>query len=261
MNIDTVLPRATQARDRMRFRARFAKTGADVVVCQALRGQLFRRQALPDRDAFDDICEHLLIERVCDGALVATCRVLRMEAGRDVHRSYSAQFYDLARLARYKGRLGEVGRFCIARGQEEADILRVAWAALAGWVDKHSVEMLFGCSSFQGVDPSVYEDCFGLLAARHLAPPELAPREKASAVWPYARLAEPSFDRLNAMKRMPPLLRSYLTMGGWVSDHAVIDRELGTLHVFTGLEIARIPPARARALRSVAALLGEQALT
>jgi hypothetical protein len=32
----------------------------------------------------------------------------------------------------------------------------------------------------------------------------------------------------------------------------VIDRSLGTLHVFTGLEIARIPPARKRLLRALA---------
>jgi hypothetical protein len=41
-------------------------------------------------------------------------------------------------------------------------------------------------------------------------------------------------------------------MGGWVSDHAVIDRQMNTLHVFTGLEIAAIPPNRARLLRALA---------
>ena len=51
---------------------------------------------------------------------------------------------------------------------------------------------------------------------------------------------------------MPPLLRTYLMMGGWVSDHAVMDRQLGTMHVFTGVEIKAIPPARARALRALA---------
>ena len=40
-------------------------------------------------------------------------------------------------------------------------------------------------------------------------------------------------------------------MGGWVSDHAVVDREMNTLHVFTGLEIGRIPPERVRVLRMV----------
>jgi putative hemolysin len=51
---------------------------------------------------------------------------------------------------------------------------------------------------------------------------------------------------------MPPLLRSYLAMGGWVSDHAVLDKALNTLHVFTGLEVSTIPPARARRLRALA---------
>ena len=55
-----------------------------------------------------------------------------------------------------------------------------------------------------------------------------------------------------AMLRMPPLLRTYLLMGGWVSDHAVVDRQMNTLHVFTGLEIGAIPPARKRLLRAVA---------
>jgi hypothetical protein len=41
-------------------------------------------------------------------------------------------------------------------------------------------------------------------------------------------------------------------MGGWVSDHAVADRELDTLHVFTCVEVDRVPPARAASLRAVA---------
>ena len=51
-----------------------------------------------------------------------------------------------------------------------------------------------------------------------------------------------------AMMKMPPLLRAYLLMGGWVSDHAVIDNKLNTLHVFTGLEVSKIPPAKKRFL-------------
>ena len=58
------------------------------------------------------------------------------------------------------------------------------------------------------------------------------------------------FDERRALQQMPGLLRSYLAMGGWVSDHAVIDRDLGTLHVLTVVDIAAIPPARARLLRA-----------
>ncbi len=57
---------------------------------------------------------------------------------------------------------------------------------------------------------------------------------------------------MKARLQMPPLLRSYLAMGGRVSDHAVIDAQMNTLHVFTGLEIAVIPPRRKRLLRAIA---------
>ncbi|MEO1331759.1 MAG: ornithine-acyl-ACP acyltransferase, partial [Pseudomonadota bacterium] len=57
-------------------------------------------------------------------------------------------------------------------------------------------------------------------------------------------------DPARAMRLMPPLLRGYLSLGGWVSDHAVIDPELNTLHVFTGVEVKRVPKSRARLLRS-----------
>jgi putative hemolysin len=53
------------------------------------------------------------------------------------------------------------------------------------------------------------------------------------------------------MRRMPPLLKTYLMMGGWVSDHAVVDAQMNTLHVFTGVEIGSIPPARKRLLRAL----------
>lgn len=47
---------------------------------------------------------------------------------------------------------------------------------------------------------------------------------------------------------LPPLLRGWLALGAEVSDHAVIDRDLGTMHVFTALPVAAIPPGRAAML-------------
>ena len=80
------------------------------------------------------------------------------------------------------------------------------------------------------------------------------PRVKAPDVVCFARgiarLQPP--DRQRGLRLLPPLLRTYLMMGGWVSDHAVVDRDLGTLHVFTGLEIGAVPDGRARLLRAVA---------
>ncbi len=55
-----------------------------------------------------------------------------------------------------------------------------------------------------------------------------------------------------AFLNMPPLLKAYLSMGAWVSDHAVIDFNMKTLHLFTGVEVSKIPKKRKQFLRNLA---------
>ncbi|GHF46582.1 GNAT family N-acetyltransferase [Seohaeicola zhoushanensis] len=236
---------------RGRYAATSAESTEEIAEAQALRGLCFAT-AGPDADSFDALCTHILVRDTCSGALVACCRLLLLEGGAGIGGSYSAQFYDLGALAGFPGRMAEIGRFCIHPDWRDGDILRVAWGALTRYVDEHRVEMLFGCSSFAGTRTEDYLDTFAMLKARHLAPPRWWPRVKAPDVFRFAARLRRRPDPKKAMSRMPPLLRTYLTMGGWVSDHAVIDRNMNTLHVFTGLEIGAIPPARQRLLRAVA---------
>ena len=238
-----------------RYAARLAETPDDLVRAQRLRHRAFRGEGTDglDVDAFDAICAHVLIEDSQTGDLVCCFRLLPLRAGCEIRRSYSAQFYDLAALESFPGPMVEMGRFCIHPDRHDPDILRIAWGAMTAWVDAEGVQMLFGCSSFRGTDAAGYLDAFALLKDSHLAPPHWLPRIKAPDVFRFARsLQAMRPDARRAQTAMPPLLRTYLLMGGWVSDHAVVDRDLGTLHVFTGLEIGAIPPARARLLRAVA---------
>lgn len=236
-----------------RYVARPASGPDDVRRAQALRAQGFGRPGGTDHDGFDDICMHVLIEERTTGRLVCCFRVMILTGGCDIAQSYSAQFYELSAFGEFDGRMAEVGRFCIAPDLHDPDILRVAWAALTRLVDDEGIEMLFGCSSFKGVRAETYLDAFAMLRERHLAPPEWGPRVKAPRVFRFAqKLRRYRPDLKQAMRHMPPLLRTYLVMGGWVSDHAVIDRELDTLHVFTGVEVGAIPDRRKQALRALA---------
>ena len=233
--------------------ARIAQGAADLAAAQGLRHLSFRGRAGRDADGFDALCTHVLIEDARDGALVCCDRLLPLTSGGEIGRSYSAQYYDLAALAAFDKPMVELGRFCIHPDRQDPDILRLAWGALTRQVDAMGVGMLFGCSSFRGIEADPYLDAFAMLRAGHLAPRQWWPGVKAPRVFRFARrLARRVPDLRQAMLTMPPLLRTYLVMGGWVSDHAVVDPDLNTLHVFTGLEIAAIPPARARALRMVA---------
>ncbi len=242
-----------------RYAARFAETEADVEAAQRLRHLAFiagsgaaPRRDGRDADAFDAICRHVLVEETKTGRLVCCFRLLPLKDGGEIGMSYSAQYYELSRLSEFDGPMVEMGRFCIHPDCRDPDILRVAWGAMTRFVDEEGVEMLFGCSSFHGTDAQGYLDAFAMLKARHLAPKRWLPKVKAPDVFRFARRLRRKPDAKRAMLTMPPLLRTYLAMGGWVSDHAVVDRDLNTLHVFTGLEIRAIPSSRARLLRAVA---------
>jgi len=237
-----------------RYSARFARTQADIEAAQKLRFMCFHGGAGEglDQDAFDPLCHHVLVEDTRSGDLVCCFRLMHLNDGGEIEKSYSAQFYELSSLHAFDGPMVEMGRFCIHPAHPDADILRVAWAAMTKYVDENGVELLFGCASFQGNTAEDYVDAFALLREKHLAPKRWLPAVKAPRVFSFGkslRFRKP--DLRLAMKGMPPLLRTYLVMGGWVSDHAVVDHDLGTLHVFTGLEIKSIPPARARLLRKI----------
>lgn len=234
-----------------RYVARLAQSDADIRAAQALRHLAFHGTVGLDADEYDVICNHILVEERKSGELVCCFRMLPLSAGNEISRSYSAQFYELSALEEFEGSMVEMGRFCIHPDWTDPDILRVAWAAMTGYVDDNNVEMLFGCSSFKGTDADPYLDSFAVLRDKHLAPKRWVPRIKAPKVFQYAARLRRKPDLKRAQLKMPPLLRTYLMMGGWVSDHAVVDHDMNTLHVFTGLEIKAIPPARKRLLRAM----------
>lgn len=254
------------------YLARVTEAGADVLRAQDLRWRAFRTARHPgagagrDADDFDHLCRHLLVEERQTRRLVAAARLMPLASGREIGRSYSARHYDLSGLASWPGRMVEMGRFCLDPACHDPDVIRIAWGAVTRLVDAEGAGMLFGCSSFPGTDAAPYREAFSLLGARHPAPERWQPKVKAPRVVRFGGEVGSGIGRESdcgrgqpagdagraAMRALPPLLKSYLAMGGWIGDHAVVDDDLGTLHVFTAVEVARIPPARARALRALA---------
>lgn len=215
----------------------------------------FRRAAFPrvagqEEDAQDALSAHVMVEEA--GELRAYFRVLLFGWGAGLAQGYSARFYDVGPLSGYARPIVEMGRFCLAAGGVHPDVLRLAWAAMTRVVEEGQAGLMVGCSSFRGAGWQAHRAGLALLAAEFVGPPEHLPDRKATEVVEYPALVGPVVDRRASLAALPPLLRTYLGMGGWVSDHAVVDRELDTLHVFTCVEVDRVPAPRAASLRKVA---------
>ena len=237
-----------------RYRARFASSQIDVLAAQSLRYQCFHLSNKDelDVDDFDTLCQHVLIENLETKKLICCYRILSFESGKNISNSYSSQFYDLKVIESFTEPMIEVGRFCIDPEENDPSVVLTAWAALAHIVDHSQTELLFGCSSFEGIEKEMYLDSFALLRDRYMAPDHLRPKIKAPQVFRYSKDLIYKVDKKKALLNMPPLLKTYLSMGAWVSDHAVVDLNMKTLHLFTGVEISKIPESRKNFLLSLA---------
>lgn len=216
----------------------------------AFRAAAFPRTSGQEEDAQDQLSAHVMVEG--EAGILAYFRVMLFGWGAGLEQGYAARFYDVAPLSGYAKPVAEMGRFCVAPGGVHPDVLRLAWGAMTRLVDEGQAGLIVGCSSFRGADWTLHRAGLALLAEGFIGPAEHLPGRKADEVVDYRALVGPVVDRRASLAGLPPLLRTYLGMGGWVSDHAVADRELDTLHVFTCVEVDKIPAARAASLRAVA---------
>ena len=75
-----------------RFQARVARSAADLTAAQMLRTVAFGTERT-DQDEFDSVCAHILVEDMrAGGQLVCCFRMLTMQNGGEIGRSYSARY-------------------------------------------------------------------------------------------------------------------------------------------------------------------------
>ncbi|MBR3371140.1 MAG: GNAT family N-acetyltransferase [Rhodobacteraceae bacterium] len=233
------------------FPVRFAQTAKDIDQVLALRRDRFSVTApgQSDQDRFDSLCAHLMV--CCPGGtqVLATARLRLLQDGAEFAETYTGQFYDMAALSRRYSRALELGRLCqAAHAQNMADALRALLAAVTLVSVQTRADLLFGCTSFRGQDVQAHNAALTWLRARHIGPVDLRPQRMHPRAVDFPD-GDPDPEALR--QTLPALLRMYLGMGGWVSDHAIRDPELDTLHVFTAVATATIPPARLRALHAL----------
>ena len=230
---------------------------ADMPALLTLRARAFRDGA-DDGDSHDAHSLHLWVGAAAQPPR-ATLRVRVHADGAALLSGYAAGLYDLTALAALGGVTLELGRLCTAREAPDtgdADLLRLVWAGVARLALKSGAARLVGCTSFHTTDVAGLGGAWAYLAARAAPPADRRPGPKAPEVHPFPRpgaVDVPGAADPGAAAALPALLRAYLALGGWVSDHAVVDRDLGTCHVFTCVELDRLPPARRRAFEGLAA--------
>ncbi len=236
------------------FEVTLARGAADIRAAQRLRYRVFVQELgggglMVDSDAgieadrFDEWFDHLLLRdrNLPDGPddqVIGVYRLLRADQAADAGQFYSEDEYDLSVLRASGRNLLELGRSCVDARYRGGPALLHLWQALAGYVKDHGAEVLFGVASFHGTDTDALAAPLSLLHHRHSAPAELSAR--SLRYQPMNLITPEALDRRAAMLQVPPLIKAYLRLGGYVGDGAFIDTKFNTTDVCLILDTARL---------------------
>lgn len=243
--------------DLSRYRVKLADTEAERLGAQRLRYRVFVEEmgataspaehaARREWDAFDPWFDHLiLLDRAATSPdpldrVVGVYRLLRDEAARNGPGHYAAREYDLEPLAVSARPSVELGRSCVAAEHRGGVAMLLLWNGLAEYVLSQGIEILFGVASFPGTDPAPVAEALSYLHQHHLAPPELRVRARAPHNLEMNRMAPEAVQPARALGAIPPLIKAYLRLGGWVGEGAFIDRTFNTIDVCVVMDTARM---------------------
>lgn len=237
------------------FTLRLARDARDLQAAQRLRYQVFIEELGGDGplvdhenrleiDEFDPWFDHLLLidetrtEALSD--VVGVYRLLPCDRAAKLGRYYSEGEYDLAPLKATGRKLVELGRSCVHPDHRGGAAMLLLWNALADYVLDRGIEVMFGTASFHGTDAQSMAQALSYLHYNHLAPEDLRVTALPAHRQRMDLLPEDQVDRREALKSMPPLIKAYLRLGGFVGDGAWIDHAFNTTDVCLLMDTGRM---------------------
>ena len=231
------------------LQVRLAESEADIDAAQALRYRVFyetlgaraaveTRQLRRDCDRFDACCDHLLVLDHSRGngrgrgpEIVGTYRLIRRETAIGLGGFYSAGEFDISPLLAHPGEILELGRSCVDAAYRQRSAAQLLWSGIAAYVFHYNIDLMFGCASLPGTDPEILAVPLSYLHHFHLAAPSLRARALEDRYVEMCRLPLCEFDPVRASGGLPPLVKGYLRLGGFVGEGAVIDCDFNTIDV------------------------------
>jgi L-ornithine Nalpha-acyltransferase len=225
---------------------RIARTSDELNAAQALRYRVFYEElgAHPDEaaartgrdsDRYDAVADHLLVvdHDLGDGpdAVIGTYRLIRREAAEAIGRFYSADEYDISMIERFPGRVLELGRSCVDSAYRGRAAMQLLWRGIAAYVFTHNIDLMFGCASLPGNDVDALAAELTYLHANHLAPADIRMRALPARYVDMQRMDPAEIDARQVLVSLPPLIKGYLRLGGFVGDGAVVDPQFNTTDV------------------------------
>ena len=182
--------------------------------------------------------------RVNDGELVGTYRLLRQSVAERTEGFYTQNEFDIAPLiARHGGlKFLELGRSCVLKPYRTKPVVELLWQGIWNYVRLYDLDVMLGCASLEGTDPSQHAMAMSFMAQNSAAPPEWQVKALPERMVKINLLPPAKVDAKRALRMLPPLIKGYLRLGCYIGEGAVIDHQFNTIDVLIILPVSAINP-------------------
>ena len=221
------------------YTVRLAGSAGELRAAQMLRFQVFNvelNEGLPqshntglDSDAFDSVCDHLLVEHLPTRQIVGTYRLQTGKAAKKNLGYYSEQEFDFNPFETFRNQIVELGRACVEKQHRNLIVLGLLWKGIADYATQRGGRYLIGCSSLTSQNPGEGAAAYEELSRKYLPEP-------AWRTLPLTAYACP-LDQKTAAE-IPKLLRAYLTVGAKICGPPALDRQFKTIDFLTLMDLA-----------------------
>ena len=207
----------------------FAQGAWDVREAQRLRYQVFAEEfgaRFPephkgvDEDAFDPLCDHLIVRDQQSNEVVGTYRILSPSNAKRMGRCYADSEFDLSRLAHLLPQLVEIGRSCVHPAYRSGATIALLWGGLARYMRSTGHEFIFGCASIGMADGGHAAASLFRRLENNLGPSEYR-------VFPHCPLPLDAL-RSDLESDPPPLIKGYLRAGATICGAPAWDPDFNT---------------------------------
>jgi putative hemolysin len=236
------------------FLVKLAENHEDVEKAQRLRYEVFNLEQGRglksaekfgiDFDEFDEYCLHLLALEKSTGDVVGTYRAHLGCVANSAKGFYSSKEYEIHGLYNIADKCIELGRTCVSPQHRSGAVVALLWSGITELLVRADLIYMLGCVSLDGTDPTTGWALYEYLLRQGLVRNDftVVPRPGFMLKRPADGKVERALADESALKKkIPPIFKGYLRLGGHICGVPALDAEFGTIDFFILVDVTKVP--------------------
>lgn len=224
-----------------RFEVKFATTRQELDEVYKLRYEdlVLEYNQTPsnanDESQYDKYAQHLIVKEVATGQICGYYRMITSESAGD-NKFVCEEEFDIDTLKAQGDKICEFSRAVIKKEFRGSVVLLLMWKFILNYIRENNYRYLVGDASFFGTDREVYKEEISYLINNHSCDAALNIISR-DTLPPMQLIDTSALNERQILRKLPPLIRGYITLGAKVAPQPYSDFKFRSVDVFILLDM------------------------